>query len=90
MVVVAVLVAVGFGVYRLGKIVDSTSNGAASHDSELTQALPKHHHHSGGLSHRTVLLIGGGIGVAAGVILLVSFGGAAVRARRRQRWHATS
>jgi hypothetical protein len=34
-------------------------------------------------------LIGASVAGAAGVMILVSFGGALLKTRKRQRWHAT-
>ena len=83
----AALGAIGFGVYKLGNRVDSTSHNLAKHDSELTQ--PVTHRSSHHVSRRTVELVVVGIGCAAGVMVLVSMTGAMSRRRRRQRWRAT-
>jgi hypothetical protein len=83
----AILTAVGFGVYKLGQRVDTTSNTLAKQDSELTQPVLKHPHH--GPSRRTIELAGVGIAGAVALIVLVSMTGAATRRRRRQHWRAT-
>jgi hypothetical protein len=88
LLIFAVLGAVGFGAYELGRNVDNTSNSLASRDSELGQTT-YHRAKPKGPSRHTWELVGGGIAAAAGVMIVVSFGSAALRTRKRQRWHAT-
>jgi hypothetical protein len=84
----AILIAVGFGAYYVGKNVDSTSNNLAKHDSELGQTT-YHRANPKGPSAHTMKLIGVSVAGAAGVMILVSFGSALLKTRKRQRWHAT-
>jgi hypothetical protein len=84
----AILGAVGFGAYRLGNRVDTTSNSLAKADSELTQTVAKHPSHHA-VSRRTIEIAAVGIGGAVAVLLLLSTAGALTRRRRRQHWHAT-
>jgi hypothetical protein len=85
---IAILAAVGVGVYYLGRQVDNTSNNLAKHDSELGDGpvvkSPKAH----SPSHHTVEWVVISVTTVAGVMLLVTFGGALVRTNRRQRWRA--
>jgi hypothetical protein len=88
LLIFAILGAVGFGAYEVGRNVDKTSDTLARHDSELGQttyrrAQPK------GPSRHTWELVGGSIAAVAGVMFVVSFGSAALKTRKRQRWHAT-
>jgi hypothetical protein len=88
LIIAAVLGAIGFGAWKLGHRVDSTSNDLAKSDSELTQpaSRPASHH---GPSRQTVEIVIVAVAGAAAVMLLVSTGGAVARRRRRQRWRAT-
>lgn len=88
LIIAAVLGAIGFGAWKLGHRVDSTSNTLAKNDSELTQPAtrPASHH---GPSRQTVQIVIVGVAGAVAVMLLVSTAGAMSRRRRRQRWHAT-
>jgi hypothetical protein len=88
LLIFAVLGAVGFGAYELGRNVDNTSNSLASQDSELGQTT-YHRAKPKGPSRHTWELVGGGIAAAAGVMIVVSLSSALVRTRKRQRWHAT-
>jgi hypothetical protein len=86
--IVGILAAAGFGVYELGRHVDSTSNNLARRDSELNQhvyrpADPK------GPSRHTIELVAVGVGGALGVMILVPFSSTLLRTRRRQRWRHT-
>ena len=86
--VIAILSAVGAGVYYLGRQVDSTSNNLARHDEELGNGpvvkRPRAHGPSRHTIEWTVISVTG----AAGVMLVVSFGGILFRTNRRQRWRA--
>ena len=84
----AILGAVGFGAYHLGRNVDTTSNNLAKRDSELGQTT-YHRASPKGPSRHTWELVGGAIATVAGVMIVVSFGSALLRTRKRQRWHAT-
>jgi len=88
LLIAAILGAVGFGAYEVGQHVDKTSNTLAKQDSELGQTV-YHPTAANGPSRRTVELIGISIAGAAGVMLVVSLASAALRTRKRQRWHAT-
>jgi hypothetical protein len=84
----AILAAVGFGAYQLGRNVDTTSNNLAKKDSELGQTT-YHRANPTGPSRHTWELVGGAIATVAGVMIVVSFASALLRTRKRQRWHAT-
>lgn len=86
--IVGIVAAAGFGVYQLGRHVDSTSNNLAKHDSELNQRVYRPSNPKGPSRH-TVELVAIGVGGAVGVMILVSFSSALFRTRRRQRWHHT-
>jgi uncharacterized membrane protein len=88
LLIAAILGAVGFGAYEIGRHVDKTSNTLAKQDSELAQTV-YHPANANGPSRRTVELIGISIAGAAGVMLVVSIASAALRTRKRQRWRAT-
>lgn len=88
---IAILAAVGYGAYRLGHLVDTTSNkaGEASSGVTTTTTSTAAHHSGTHISRRTIETIIVAVAVAAGVMLLVSIGGALVRGRtRRERWRA--
>ncbi len=84
---VCILVAVGTGVYYLGRQVDNTSNTLARQDSELNQTVYRPHK-AHGPSRHTIEWVVISVTTAAGVMLAVSFGGALLRTNRRQRWRA--
>lgn len=86
--IIAILIAVGFGAYRLGRTVDTTSNNLASHDSELGQTTYRHANPKGPSKH-TIEYIAVSVAGAAGIMIIVSFASAMLKTRRRQRWHAT-
>jgi uncharacterized membrane protein len=88
LLIAAILGAVGYGAYEVGRHVDSTSNTLAKQDSELGQTVYRPRN-ANGPSRHTVELIGISIAGAAGVMIIVSLAGAALRTRKRQRWHAT-
>jgi hypothetical protein len=88
LLIAAILGAVGFGAYQIGRSVDTTSNNLAKRDSELGQTT-YHRANPNGPSRHTFELVGASIAVVAGVMIVVSFAGALVRTRKRQRWHAT-
>ena len=88
LLIAAILGAVGFGAYQIGQSVDTTSNNLAKHDSELGQTT-YHRAEPKGPSRRTFELVGLSVAAVAGVMLVVSFGGALMKTRKRQRWHAT-
>jgi uncharacterized membrane protein SpoIIM required for sporulation len=86
--VFAILIAVGFGAYELGRRVDATSNNLARSDSELNQKVYRHANPKGPSKH-TIELIAISVAGAAGVMLVVSLSSSLFKTRRRQRWHAT-
>jgi hypothetical protein len=86
--IVAILAAVGFGAYEIGRQVDSTSNNLAQQDSELNQKVYRPSNPKGPSRH-TLELVGVAVGGAIGVMIVVSLGSSLLRTRRRQRWHAT-
>jgi hypothetical protein len=88
LLIFAILGAVGFGAYELGRNVDTTSNNLAQKDSELAQTTYRPASAKGPSRH-TWELVGGAIASVAGVMIVVSFGSALLRTRKRQRWHAT-
>ena len=87
-VIFAILIAVGFGAYHVGKSVDNTSNTLAKQDSELGQKV-YHRANPKGPSKHTLELIGASVAGVAAIMILVSVGSSLVKTRRRQRWHAT-
>jgi hypothetical protein len=88
LLIVAILGAVGFGAYEVGRHVDNTSNTLAQQDSELGQNVYRPTN-TNGPSRRTIELIGMSVAGAAGIMIVVSLGSALLRTRKRQRWHAT-
>jgi hypothetical protein len=88
LLIAAILGAVGFGAYYIGRNVDNTSNNLAKRDSELGQTT-YHRADPKGPSRHTYELVGVSIAVVAGVMIVVSLGSALVKTRTRQRWHAT-
>jgi hypothetical protein len=88
LLIFAILGAVGFGAYEIGRNVDKTSNSLSQRDDELGQTT-YHRASPNGPSKHTWELVGGGIAVVAGVMIVVSLGSALLRTRKRQRWHAT-
>ena len=88
LLIAAILGAAGFGAYYLGRNVDNTSNNLAKRDSELGQKT-YHRADPKGPSKHTLELVGGSVAAVAGVMIIVSFGGALLKSRKRQRWHAT-
>jgi hypothetical protein len=87
LLIAAILIAVGFGAYYVGKSVDTTSNNLAKQDSELGQKTYRPTNPSGPSRH-TLELVGASIAGVATIMIAVSLGSALVRTRRRQRWHA--
>jgi hypothetical protein len=88
LLIAAILGAVGFGAYYVGRNVDTTSNNLAKRDSELGQTT-YHRADPKGPSKRTLELVGGSVAAVAGVMIVVSLGSALLKTRKRQRWHAT-
>jgi hypothetical protein len=88
LLIAAILGAVGFGAYELGRNVDHTSNTLAQQDSELGQTV-YHRSSAKGPTRHTWELVGGAIAGAAGIMLFVSLSTALLKTRKRQRWHAT-
>lgn len=86
--IVAILVAVGFGAYELGKRVDTTSNNLAKQDSELNQKVYRPSNPKGPSRH-TIEVVAIAVGGALGVMILVSFSSTLLRTRRRQHWRHT-
>jgi hypothetical protein len=86
--IAAILAAVGFGAYELGRHVDSTSANLAKSDSELNQKVYRPANAKGPSRH-TIEVVAVAVGGAVGVMLLVSFSSALLRTRRRQRWRHT-
>jgi uncharacterized membrane protein len=86
--IAAILGAVGFGAYELGRNVDTTSNNLAKQDPELGQKVYRPSNPTGPSRH-TIEVVAVAVGGAIGVMVLVSFGSSLVRTRRRQRWRAT-
>jgi hypothetical protein len=87
-VVVAILLAVGFGAYQIGRSVDKTSNNLAKQDSELGQKV-YHRADPKGPSKHTLELVGASVAGAAAIMIVVSLASSMMKTRRRQRWHAT-
>ena len=88
LLIAAILGAVGFGAYEIGHHVDSTSNTLAKQDSELGQTVYRPAG-ANGPSKRTIELVGISVAGAAGIMIVVSVASAALKSRKRQRWHAT-
>ena len=94
LLVVAILGAVGFGAYKLGGLVDNTSNEAASESANTTPVATTTtvttttSDHSKGPSRKTVELVIIAVVGAAGVMLIFQIKGSLFRTRKRQRWHA--
>jgi hypothetical protein len=88
LLIAAILTAVGFGAYQLGRNVDKTSSNLAKHDSELSQTTYRHANPNGPSKH-TLELVGASVAGAAGIMIVVSLASALLKTRRRQRWHAT-
>jgi hypothetical protein len=92
--VIAILAAVGFGAYRLGGLIDRTSNQDANESANpapaptTTTVTTTTSDHSKGPSRRTVELVIIAVVGAAGVMLVVQISGSLFRTRKRQRWHA--
>lgn len=86
--IIAVLIAVGFGAYRLGVSVDNTSSNLSKQDSELGQTT-YHRANPKGPTKHTLELVGVAVAGAAALMIVVSFANAMLKTRRRQRWHAT-
>jgi hypothetical protein len=88
LLIVCILAAVGIGAYYIGNRVDTESNNLAKQDSELNQSTTgATTHHT--TSNRTPIIVGIGIGGAVVALVLASLTNSFVRARRRERWHAT-
>jgi hypothetical protein len=88
LLIAAILGAVGFGAYYIGRNVDNTSNNLAKRDSELGQTT-YHRADPKGPSRHTFELVGGAVAVVAGVMIVVSLGSALLKTRKRERWRAT-
>jgi hypothetical protein len=88
LLIAAILGAVGFGAYAVGRHVDDTSNTLAKQDSELGQTV-YHPATADGPSRHTIELVAGSVAGAAGLMIVVSFASSLFRTRKRQRWHAT-
>lgn len=88
----AILAAVGYGAYRLGHLVDTTSTQAGEASAGTTTSasgVVTVTHHAKGLSRRTIETIIVAIAAAAAVMLAVSLSGNLFRGRRRrQTWRA--
>jgi hypothetical protein len=88
LLIVTILAGVALGAYYLGRRVDNESNKLAKQDSELNQTTTgttiRHT-----TSHRTPVIVGIGLGGAVVALVLASLTNSFVRARRRERWHAT-
>jgi hypothetical protein len=87
LLVVLVLAVVGLGAYYIGHRVDNESNSLSKSDSELngtTVAAGTHVKKS----HETPIIIGAALGGAALLMVLGSATSAAMRSRKRERWHA--
>lgn len=93
LLIATLLVAGGIGAYFIGHRVDHLSNQAASQDSELNQTTTVATHTSSGRTidghHVTPLLIGVTLAVIVLAFLAASVINAAMRARKRERWHVT-
>jgi Na+/H+ antiporter NhaB len=88
LLIVAILAGVALGAYYIGHRVDTESNNLARQDSELNQTTTgTATHHT--TSNRTPIIVGIGIGGAVVALVLASLTNSFVRARRRERWHAT-
>ena len=88
LLIAAILVAVGFGAYEIGKRVDTTSSNLAKQDSELNQKVYRPSNPKGPSRH-TIELVAIAVGGALGVMILVSFSSTLFRTRRRQHWRHT-
>jgi len=92
--VVVILVAVGFGAYRLGRLVDHTSHQAAlasegvNTSSSTGTTTVNNANPSNGPSRRTIETVIIAVAGAAGVMLIVQIGGSLFRTRKREKWHA--
>ena len=84
----AILIAVGFGAYRLGRSVDTASNNLARQDSELSQTTYRHANPNGPSKH-TIEYVAVSVAGAAVLMIVVSLTSSLFKTRRRQRWHAT-
>jgi|SRR5579871_834054 len=85
---IAILCAVGVGVFYLGRQVDNTSNTLARHDAELGSGPLVTRPRAHAPSRHTIEWVVISVTTVAGVMLLVSFGGALFRTNRRQSWRA--
>ena len=87
LLIVCILAAVAIGAYYIGNRVDTESNNLAKQDLELNQKTNSAAKQT--KSNRTPIIIGIGIGGAVVALVLASLTNSFVRARRRERWHAT-
>jgi Na+/H+ antiporter NhaB len=87
LLIVAILAGVALGAYYIGHRVDNESNNLAKQDSELSGTTTAAVHHT--TSHRTPVIVGIGLGGAVVALVLASLTNSFVRARKRERWHAT-
>ena len=88
LLITTILVAVGVGAFNIGHRVDNESNKLASEDPELNQTTSA----TGATkksSNHTVVYVAIGVGGVAAALFLTSLSSQFVRARRRERWHAT-
>jgi len=88
LLIVTILAGVALGAYYIGNRVDRESNNLAKQDSELNQSTTASATHRT-TSHRTPVIVGIGLGGAVVALVLASLTNSFVRARRRERWHAT-
>jgi hypothetical protein len=88
LLIVSILAGVAIGAYYIGNRVDNESNKLAKQDSELNQSTTAGTVHRS-TSHRTPVIVGIGLGGAVVALVLASLANSFVRARRRERWHAT-
>ena len=86
---IAILAAVGYGAYRLGHLVDTTSTKAGEASSGVTTTtVGTAVHHSHRPSRRTIEIVIVAVAGAAAVMVLVSLAGSLIRVRRRQHWRS--
>jgi protein subunit release factor A len=87
--ITGLLLAIGGGAYFIGSRVDHESDKLASQDSELNQTTSAATPTKKASNNHTVVYVAIGVGGVAAALFLTSLAGSFVRARKRERWHAT-